>query len=989
MKRGVRILLLACIFVCFSNRVYAKVIVATECEYTEQYEKWLLLSDEEKSKVIKPVKCKNEGLFYFKPVYAGAVGAISQTSFDLRQGGYDTGTKTQENMSLCWAFADINSVESNLLVNNIKNGSEKYVFSAAHMELMLQDSLFTTPIPVDRDFDVGGNFDLSSAYFFNRMGPVLESDVPFSLAFDTKNGGRTATLSDLGDYRAVVSVNDTVEFYTDLGPCTQTSITSIKNYLVTNGGISALTFFDDDNYSDVGNRQYYFSTVIDGNDMYNHQVSIIGWDDSIEASNFRSSTGTVPSRNGAWIVKNSNNYSLIISGRGNGYEYISYDDPFICSNVGGFYNVSTDLDDNVYVYDEVGVNMVYGVDSSNMVYLANKFSKKSGVTEQLNKVTFYSYTINQPFEILYSSDGQLGNLTSLYTGTTNKIGYTTVDVSNKNIRLTNQNFAVSIKYTRGSADILLPVFIEMDSAWFGNLKVTTGRSFYSMDGDNWNNLIMGEDKAYASIKVYTDDVADSSQVFNVTFSVTDGVSAIGTSSSSCNASGNSCTVVLPSITPNNGYRVLGWFLNLNDDVAIGQPGDSYNLSSNTTLYAKVERNTTTYTVSLHFDSGAIQPQNTSLSCTTSAQASSCQVTLPEINVKENYEALGWFNASTGGNRVDEGGYTISISNNIDLYARTVMQARTFVATFNTSDGVTAIGTSSSSCTTQNGSNKCNITLPTITASGDYTILGWYNDEELIGQPGDTYQLGSNLTLTAKTMLQPTEYTAIFRTTEGVSSVATSSSSCTLSGGNSKCSITLPMINVSSGYNALGWYDASSGGTKVGDANDTYQLSGNVTLYALAEKTSTISNETVFTITLKKSDSNAVIDKTSLTCSTTGSSCVVTLPAITTSNDYEVLGWYNNSTGGVKVGDVLSQYVVTEDKTLYARVMKKPVDSDPNVTDDDKIVVIKNPSNSDYTSGNINNNPGTGSMSTFMVLMIVLSFGGILYYNYHLKTLKNN
>ena len=1152
MKRILRILLCISIFIFLSNKVDARVITVTECEYTEQYENWLTLSDYERSNTMQPTKCKNNGIFYIKPVYAGAVGSVSQTSFDLRQGGYDTGPKSQENLSLCWAFADLNSVESNLLINNIKNGSEKYDFSEAHEELMLQNELFNTAIPIVRNFDVGGNYDLSAAYFFNRLGPVLESDVPFSLVEDAVNGVRTPTLGDLGDYKAVVSVNDSVEFSADIGPCSQTSITSIKNYIVTNGGISSLTFFDIGNYADSVTRQYYFSSINDGNgnpNLYNHQLSIIGWDDNILASNFRSSTGEVPSRNGAWVVKNSNNYSLRISGRGDGYDYVSYDDPFICTNLAGFYNVSTDLDDNVYVYDEVGVNMIYSVSNSNVAYVANKFSKKSNAVEQLNKVTFYSYTVNQPYEILYSSDGQLGNFTSLYTGTTNKIGYTTVDLSNKNIKITNPNFAVSIKYTKGENDILLPVFIEMDEAWYGNLKVTTGRSFYSLNGQSWNNLVMGSDKAYASIKVYTDDVTASSNIYNVTFSYGDGVSSVGTSSSSCTTDGNSCSVTLPSITANTGYQVLGWFLNLSDDEAIGQPGDSYTLSGNATLYAKTQSITTTYTVTLHFDDGAVVSENTSLMCTTSAGQNSCHVTLPQIQAKSGYDALGWYNASTGGSRVDDSSLTINVNSNIDLYARTMvssttytatfntsngvtsvgasssncttqngsskcnitlptiiadtgynvlgwyndntligqpggsyelsgnitlvakaeLKSKTYTATFNTSNGVTSVGTSSSNCTTQNGSNKCNITLPTITANASYTVLGWYNNNTLIGQPGDSYELSGNITLVAKAESNPQTYTAIFRTTDGVTSigknslscnlengnqkcnivlptitpdsqyevlgwynastggtkvgnandtyelsgnitlyarvkekpktytatfqigdgiasVATSSSNCTTQNGSNKCNITLPTMTVKSGYNALGWYNANTGGAKVGDANDTYELSSSITLYALAERVNTQGNETIFTVTLKKADNNAIIDKSSLSCNTTGNSCVVTLPQIRTSSGYVVLGWYNAESGGVKVGDPQDEYTVTGDKTLYARVMKNPT-NDPSVTNDDTIVVNKNPNNSDYTSGNINNNPQTGNKKIFITLIIAMSLFGGLYYNYHLKSSK--
>ena len=51
MKKELKLLYILILFL-FVDKVYAKVIVATDCEYTEKYEKWLQLSDYERSKTI-------------------------------------------------------------------------------------------------------------------------------------------------------------------------------------------------------------------------------------------------------------------------------------------------------------------------------------------------------------------------------------------------------------------------------------------------------------------------------------------------------------------------------------------------------------------------------------------------------------------------------------------------------------------------------------------------------------------------------------------------------------------------------------------------------------------------------------------------------------------------------------------------------------------------------------------------------------------------
>ena len=44
-------------------------------------------------------------------------------------------------------------------------------------------------------------------------------------------------------------------------------------------------------------------------------------------------------------------------------------------------------------------------------------------------------------------------------------------------------------------------------------------------------------------------------------------------------------------------------------------------------------------------------------------------------------------------------------------------------------------------------------------------------------------------------------------------------------------VTLPAVTPAPGYGFLGWFTAADGGTKVGDANDTYHPSENITIYA--------------------------------------------------------------------------------------------------------------------------------------------------------------
>ena len=61
--------------------------------------------------------------------------------------------------------------------------------------------------------------------------------------------------------------------------------------------------------------------------MVNHAVTIVGWDDNYKKENFID--GPKPSRNGAWIVKNS--YGTGFGDKG--YFYMAYDNATF-SNLG-------------------------------------------------------------------------------------------------------------------------------------------------------------------------------------------------------------------------------------------------------------------------------------------------------------------------------------------------------------------------------------------------------------------------------------------------------------------------------------------------------------------------------------------------------------------------------------------------------------------------------------------------------------------------------
>ena len=95
----------------------------------------------------------------------------------------------------------------------------------------------------------------------------------------------------------------------------------VKLLLSEYKSVSAMMYWNLQNYT-VNTAAYYQAVPklsSNGKQMVNHAVTIVGWDDNYKKENFID--GPKPSRNGAWIVKNS--YGTGFGDKG--YFYMAYD----------------------------------------------------------------------------------------------------------------------------------------------------------------------------------------------------------------------------------------------------------------------------------------------------------------------------------------------------------------------------------------------------------------------------------------------------------------------------------------------------------------------------------------------------------------------------------------------------------------------------------------------------------------------------------------
>ena len=109
-------------------------------EYSEDFKRWLKLSDEEKNKTIQRrmydviVTDFNTRNVFYK---VRLLGAKSNSKYNLKNIiPENLLTKDQQQTNSCWTFAALTSLETNLALSDYRQGtkSKTYDFSERHME---------------------------------------------------------------------------------------------------------------------------------------------------------------------------------------------------------------------------------------------------------------------------------------------------------------------------------------------------------------------------------------------------------------------------------------------------------------------------------------------------------------------------------------------------------------------------------------------------------------------------------------------------------------------------------------------------------------------------------------------------------------------------------------------------------------------------------------------------------------------------------------
>lgn len=339
-----------------------------------------------------------------------------------------------------------------------------------------------------------------------------------------------------------------------------------------------------------------------------------------------------------------------------------------------------------------------------------------------------------------------------------------------------------------------------------------------------------------------------------------------------------------------GYKFDGWY-NGSTKVTSTNPY-TFAPTANITLTAKWAINTVSDTIKISpSGGGTVSPnpvtgqENTAIS-TTATPATGYNFKHWRYN---NSSASGGYSEST------TNPLKITITGKRDITV--VFELKSYIVTWNANGGTV----SPASVSKTHGSTLGTLPTPTraATAEYSYTFAGWFTAASGGTQISSTTTVTGNVTYYAHWTATKRSYTATFNGNGG----STPSPSSITKEYNVALG-TLPTCS-RTGYTFLGWYTASSGGTKI---STTTVVTKDITYYA---------QWSINSYTLTFNPNGGTVTPTSKNLEY--NSAYGTLPTPTRASDaqytYTFAGWYTAATGGTQV--TAATKMAAKDTTVYA------------------------------------------------------------------------
>lgn len=385
--------------------------------------------------------------------------------YDLREQKRVTAVKDQGALGTCWAFATLTALESTLLPE------EQLSFAEDHMTMGNSFNLGQND---------GGDYTMSMAYLASWQGPVLAEDDPY------------------GDGETDLSLK-AVKHVQEMQVMESGDPQKIKEAVFKYGGVqtSIYTTLQDSASTSVYYNSETNAYCYQGSEKSNHDVVIIGWDDSYSKANFT----TPPEEDGAFICQNSWGSEF----GEDGVFYISYYD----SNIGihnVVYTKVEDVDnyDRIYQSDLCGWVGQMGYDRES-IYGANVFRADSA--QQIEAAGFYATGKDTSYDVYVvknfrdTDSLEPANRIKVAQGQLANAGYYTIRFNRPVEVEKGERFAVMIHITTPNAFYPMAIEYEADELT-ADVDLSDGEGYISIRGSQWNR-VEEQAKSNLCIKAYS------------------------------------------------------------------------------------------------------------------------------------------------------------------------------------------------------------------------------------------------------------------------------------------------------------------------------------------------------------------------------------------------------------------------------------------------------------------------------------------------------
>lgn len=379
-------------------------------------------------------------------------GTAAQEALPKRWYAGDYGKKpvvrNQGKYGTCWALSAASAMEAALLPGN------PVVFSADHLSL---GNAFTAPI------EDGGDYLMLMAYLSGWQGPVTEEEDPYGDEYSPPGLEPAVHIQEI----RVLENGDPDE---------------IKQWILEYGAVQTSLYMDRNTTSEESpyyNRDtsaYYY----DGPEIQNHDVIILGWDDTYSRFDFK----TPPANDGAFICQNTWGEAF----GEDGIFYVSYEDANLGDTAIAYSRIEdTDNYARIYQTDTCGWQGKQGYDDDTC-WFANVYT--AAADEMLTAFGLYATAPDALCDLYVVPDFEgpesFAKREFLQSSELEDKGYYTIDLEEPVALRAGERFAVIVQMTTPGE--WNPVAVEYKSDEYTQNVTTEGKEGYlSQTGDYWQN----------------------------------------------------------------------------------------------------------------------------------------------------------------------------------------------------------------------------------------------------------------------------------------------------------------------------------------------------------------------------------------------------------------------------------------------------------------------------------------------------------------------